>query len=55
MKAFWNNHPEVVKVLLEKGANVNTKTEFGKTVLDVAEAYEKIEMINLLKASGIIQ
>jgi len=41
-----------VRVLLAKGADVNTKTNDGKTVFVVAEEYSHPELVPLLKEAG---
>jgi ankyrin repeat protein len=44
-RAGWNDR----FLLLEKGANVNSKNKDGKTALDLAKDAEKNEAIKLLK------
>ena len=39
--AKWNPHVEVVKYLIERGANVHAENKDGKTPLDVADTDEK--------------
>ena len=43
---------EMVKLLLEKGANVNEKNAEGKTPLDIALKEGYTEIVELLKAAG---
>lgn len=49
--AYWGNI-EIVKVLLENGAEVNHQTKDGKTPLYCAEKGKQKETVNLLKQHG---
>jgi ankyrin repeat protein len=46
------NHPDVVKILLYKGADVNLKTKGGRTAFDVAAESDSSEAAQLLKEAG---
>ena len=48
--ASENGHLEIVKLLLESGANVNIRNYRGdRTALDLASMYNKLEVVNFLK------
>jgi len=40
MMASWNGHPDVVRALLAKGADVNAKMSIGWTALTMAKEAE---------------
>ena len=40
MNNIWKMKIEIVKYLVEKGANVNIKDNHGRTALDLAETEE---------------
>jgi ankyrin repeat protein len=42
----------VVKLLLEKGADINGKANNGKTALSVAQAQSHADVVAFLKAHG---
>ena len=44
--------PEVAKLLLEKGADVNAKASNGQTALHQASAYGQLEVVKLLLERG---
>ena len=46
--AYWNNI-EIVKLLIDRGANVNEKDNYGETALMVATRRVKTEIVELLK------
>jgi ankyrin repeat protein len=48
----WDRHPEVVKLLLEKGAEVNAKDSDGWTALKRAQKRGDTQIVELLKAHG---
>ena len=48
-------HTEIVKLLIEKGADVNAKDSNGKTVLDFAKTDEMKELLRKHGALSIIQ
>ena len=50
--AAMNGHTEIVKILLEKGAEVEAKDMEGWTALRYALAYEYEEIIELLVRAG---
>jgi ankyrin repeat protein len=50
--AAGNNNVEIVKVLLEKGADPKRRDFEGKTALDRARENRSIEVIKILEANG---
>ena len=50
--AVYNNHLEVSKLLIEKGANVNAKDNEGETSFDLFIKYQKEEVADYLKSVG---
>jgi ankyrin repeat protein len=50
MEAVYNNHPETVKLLLEKGADPDLRKKDGATALGFAQKYPPI--MEILKAKG---
>jgi hypothetical protein len=52
MKAAWDNNLEIVKLLLERGANVNLQRSSGETALMDAVVKNNIEIIKLLIEHG---
>ena len=50
IEAAYNNHPETVKLLLDKGADPNIRKKDGATALGFAQKYPAI--VELLKAKG---
>jgi ankyrin repeat protein len=50
--AAWQGEVEVVKLLLEKGADVNAKRSGGETALEIAKAMEHTEIVQLLEKAG---
>jgi ankyrin repeat protein len=50
MEAVYNNHPETVKLLLEKGADPDLRKKDGATALGFAQKYPPI--VEILKAKG---
>jgi len=52
MMAARNQRPDIVKFLVENGADVNAKAANGSTPLSLAEEEEDEEMIELLKNLG---
>ena len=51
MNASYNGHLEIVKFLIENGADINIKNNDGKTALDFAEENDYKNIIELLKNS----
>jgi ankyrin repeat protein len=52
MLASGNNHPDAVKLLLEKGANPNLKSREGSTALHRASAVGDLKTVDLLLKAG---
>ena len=52
IRASSRNHVEVVKLLIEAGANLNTRTNGGSTALIWASYYNYGEVIKLLIEAG---
>ena len=52
MRAARNNRPDLVKFLVEKGADVNAKAGDGMTPLSLATKEKDDKMIALLKKLG---
>ncbi|XP_073725763.1 fibronectin type 3 and ankyrin repeat domains 1 protein isoform X3 [Misgurnus anguillicaudatus] len=48
MVAVLNNHEELVKLLLDSGADHQMKNEYGASAADMAKAFGKENIINLL-------
>lgn len=55
MAASLGGHSDVVKALLEKGADVNVRSNDGKTALTYAEQSGNTEIIRLLKEAAAKQ
>jgi ankyrin repeat protein len=51
-KAFYNYRKLIIKLLLEKGADVNVKDENGNTALTYALKNQDNEIVELLKSYG---
>lgn len=51
-KAVANRHERVVKLLLEKGANIDLEDAKGRTALQIAEATGDDKVARLLRAQG---
>ena len=52
MQEGRKNHPEVIKLLLAAGADLNATTEDGITALDVARNQGYVEVVRVLEAAG---
>jgi tetratricopeptide (TPR) repeat protein len=50
--AAWQDHTEAIKLLLEKGANVNAKTNDGVTALIIAAEMGNTEIVKFLLEKG---
>jgi ankyrin repeat protein len=51
MRAAWNGHADVVRLLLQKKANPALRDRSGKTALDYAAQARQTETIRLLQAA----
>jgi hypothetical protein len=51
--AVYNNNVEIVKLLLDNGANTNFKNLGGQTLLEVAREYNLTEIIAILESPMI--
>jgi len=49
MRAAFNSHDEIVKLLLAKGADPKLKEKKGKTALDLAEENKCTAVVEILK------
>ena len=47
-KAVIDNYPEIVKYILDKGADVNKQNDNGDTALHIAAKNDNVEIIELL-------
>ncbi|KAL0964778.1 hypothetical protein UPYG_G00328810 [Umbra pygmaea] len=52
MIASLNNHEDLVKLLLENGADCGIQTKFGKSAIDMAKAFKRKSIIHLLEGHG---
>ena len=52
MIAAANNHPEVVRYLISKGADVNIANRMGRTALHFATNYEFKDIVEMLLNAG---
>jgi ankyrin repeat protein len=52
MWASQLGNKEVVKLLIQKGADVNAKNKYGETALRLAFYYGHKEIVELLKSYG---
>ena len=52
MYAAWHGRLEVVKFLIDKGADVNAKDKDGETALSLVSAKNQPEVVEYLKAHG---
>ena len=49
MLASFYGHTEIVRILLNKGVDVNIKSNDGKTALQYASAQDNTEIVDLLR------
>ena len=49
--ATRNSNPDAVSILLKAGADVNAKSDEGKTALDLAQEMDNVEAAKVLKAA----
>lgn len=47
-RAAWRNHPTIVSLLLEKGADINARNKYGSTALMLASEEGHINVVSLL-------
>lgn len=47
--AVMEGHEDVVKLFIEKGANVYVKNKYGETLLNTASEYNRSKMVDLLQ------
>ena len=52
LMAKWNTRPEIVEMLLAKGAELNARNHRGYTPLDVAQESGNAELAQFLRAKG---
>ena len=52
MVAVYYGHPDIAKLLIERGANVNARDRYGHTPLAFAKHHGKKEIIKLLENAG---
>ena len=52
MMASSNEHLDVVRLLLERGANVRLRNRNGESALNLAADTENDDVINMLKRAG---
>ena len=52
MMATQKATPEMVRYLLDQGAEVNVRDKWGRTALDVATRNEDTSVVTLLKSRG---
>jgi ankyrin repeat protein len=52
MYAAFEGRTEIVKMLLDKGADVNAKDKYGQTALKVAASQDHTLVVDLLKQAG---
>ena len=44
----WKNHPEIARMLLDAGADVNIQGVFGSTALHMCVSYNHLEIAKML-------
>jgi ankyrin repeat protein len=52
MEATYGGHTEVVKLLLEKGADVTPQKDDGATALSLAQGTSRKEIVEMLTQKG---
>ena len=52
VNAGWGGHPEAIRFLLDRGADVNKSGKFGKTALMMAAYYGDEDSVKLLLSRG---
>lgn len=50
--AVERGHIQIIKLLLDNGASVYSKNKFDKTVFDIAEDNDRLDIINILNVSN---
>ena len=51
-RAVWGGHPDIVRLLLERGAEVNAKDGGGQTPISLAARWGRSDVMNLLLEHG---
>jgi ankyrin repeat protein len=51
-KATWGGHPEIVRLLLERGADVNAKDGGGQTPVGLAARWGRGDLVDILLSHG---
>ena len=52
MWASQGGHIDIVKLLIESGANMNIKDKYGETALIIAYKHDRQKIVDLLKNYG---
>ena len=50
--ATMNGYVQIVKLLIDNGANVNVADRLGRTALSIARSRERTSVVKLLEATG---
>jgi len=52
LQAVFNKHADVVRLLIERGADVNVRDREGDSALSYAVQSHQMEVVRMLKAAG---